>query len=54
MSVIFGHYPLRPELVESLWLVYSATHDSEYLLFAKKVMDDLEAYVLLLFLHLQS
>ncbi len=39
-----GGYPLRPEIVESTFYLYRATHDQKYLAMGKTMFDDLVKY----------
>jgi mannosidase alpha-like ER degradation enhancer 1 len=38
------HYPLRPELVESTYMLYQATKDQFYLEAGEQILSDLEQY----------
>lgn len=44
LQVHWGQHPLRPEFIESTYLLYRATKDPYYLLVAKNVMDSLNKY----------
>uniref|UniRef100_A0A0N5AWZ4 alpha-1,2-Mannosidase n=1 Tax=Syphacia muris TaxID=451379 RepID=A0A0N5AWZ4_9BILA len=44
LQVHWGQHPLRPEFIESTYLLYRATKDPYYLRVAKNVMDSLNKY----------
>lgn len=43
-AIDIGHYPLRPELIESTYMLYQATKDSYYLEAGLRMMQDLQIY----------
>ncbi|KAI1715825.1 glycosyl hydrolase family 47 domain-containing protein [Ditylenchus destructor] len=45
LQVHWAQHPLRPEFIESTYLLYRATKDPHYLVVAKQVMDSLEENV---------
>ncbi|MFH4983922.1 hypothetical protein AB6A40_010631 [Gnathostoma spinigerum] len=45
LQVHWAQYPLRPEFIESTYLLYRATKDIHYLQVAKDVMESLDKYV---------